>query len=107
MSQHQAEVWYCADLGTSAMARSFAGNGPHSPFSGEYAKRQGEQVQYIPGTTWVRFNRAALLALIGIPEGEDWRVQETDTGFVLSFSGEDYLVARQAAGPGHRRDSGQ
>jgi hypothetical protein len=89
------EVWYCADLETPAMAANFAGDGPNSPFAGPYATRAGEIAMAIPGTTWVRFNRPALDALIGIPAGEDWHVQVTDTGFVLQFSSDEYLIARQ------------
>lgn len=47
----------------------------------------------------VRLDEAAISALAGLPEGEDFRVIHTDAGPVLTVSTDKYLAREESPGP--------
>lgn len=67
------------------------------PLTAEPGSSPPGHVQYL-GSGTVRLDEAAISALAGLPEGDDFRVTITDAGPVLSVGGDHYLARPEDPG---------
>ena len=75
---------------------------PRRPLRGPFGPvRNGPpmagRVEYL-GSGIVRLDETAMRALAGLPEGDDFRVSQTDAGAVLTVGSDTYLAREEAAG---------